>query len=83
MNQNFVDDMLIEEEIRRVSPEMTQGEQSIMVQSDMKKWAIKEGHWPQMDYTQMVTDHATARGWTQEGFNEMEVIEPFWDWIRD
>ena len=71
------------EEVDRINAKPAQGEQSIMVQSDMKKWAEKEGHWPMMDYVHMVAAHAVARGWTQEGFDEMEVIEPFWDWVED
>jgi len=78
-----IDSILIEEEYRRIDAQTAQGEQSSAVQSDMKKWAEKEGHWPMMDYVHMVAAHAVARGWTQEGFDEMEVIEPFWDWVED
>ena len=66
---------LIFEEVDRINAKPAQGEQSSMVQSDMKKWAEKEGHWPMMDYVHMVAAHAVARGWTQEGFDEMEIIE--------
>jgi hypothetical protein len=78
-----IDSMLIEEEYRRIDAQPAQGEQSSAVQSDMKKWAEKEGHWPMMDYVHMVAAHAVARGWTQEGFDEMEIVEPFWDWVED
>ena len=72
----FMEDIkFIEEEQRRIEPYTAQGEQSSMVQSDMKKWAEKEGHWPQMDYIHMVAAHGVARGWTQEGFTGMEIIE--------
>jgi len=74
MNQRIMDDMFIEEEIRRVNPKLVGGKQSIDVQSDMKTWALKEGHWPHMDYIHMVAAHAVVRGWTQEGFTGMEVI---------
>ena len=74
---------LIFEEVDRINALPAQGEQSSAVQSDMKQWALKEGHWPMMDYVHMVAAHAVARGWTQEGFDEMEVIEPFWDWVED
>ena len=74
---------LIFEEVDHINAKPVQGEQSVMVQIDMKKWAKKECHWPQMDYIHMIAAHAEARGWTQEGFDEMEVIEPFWDWIED
>lgn len=70
-----IDSLLIEEEGRKINPYTKQGEQSSMVQSDMKKWAEKEGHWPMMDYVHMVAAHAVARGWTQEGFTGMEIVE--------
>ena len=28
-----------------------------------------------MDYVHMVAAHAVARGWTQEGFTGLEIIE--------
>ena len=64
---------LIFEEVDRINAKPAQGEQSSMVQSDMKKWAEKEGHWPQMDYVHMIAAHGVARGWTQEGFTGMEI----------
>ena len=64
---------LIFEEVDRINALPAQGEQSIMVQVDMKKWAQKEGMWPQIDYKAMIDGHAEARGWTQEGFTGMEV----------
>ena len=70
-----IDSLLIEEEYRRIDAQTAQGEQSSAVQSDMKKWAEKEGHWPMMDYVHMVAAHAVARGWTQEGFTGMEIVE--------
>ena len=70
----FMEDIkFMEEEQRRIEPLTMQGEQSSMVQSDMKKWAEKEGHWPMMDYVHMAAAHAVARGWTQEGFTGMET----------
>jgi len=71
--QWLADQIFVEEEQRRIEPYTMQGEQSIMVQSDMKKWAEKEGHWPMMDYVHMIAAHAVARGWTQEGFTGMEI----------
>lgn len=61
------------DEVSRINPEDVQGEQSIMVQRDMKQWALKEGHWPSMDYIHMIAAHGVARGWTQEGFTGLEV----------
>lgn len=61
------------DEVARINPEDVQGEQSTGVQKDMKQWALKEGHWPSMDYIHMIAAHAVARGWTQEGFTGLEV----------
>lgn len=63
------------DEIRRINADTAQGEQSTMVQLDMKQWALKEGHWPQMDYVHMIAAHGVARGWTQEGFTGMEIYD--------
>ena len=75
MNKNFVDDMLIEEEIRRVSPEMAQGELPTMILRDMKIWALKKGLWNSEPYNDLVVLHAQARGWLQENFTGMEIID--------
>jgi len=64
---------IIQDEISRINADTAQGEQSTMVQKDMKQWALKEGHWPQMDYVHMIAAHGVARGWTQEGFTGMEI----------
>jgi len=64
---------LIFEEVDRINAKTAQGEQSIMVQSDMKQWAQKEGLWPQINYHRIVEAHAEARGWTQEGFTGLET----------
>ncbi len=66
---------IAEEEMNRIYAEPVQGEQSIMVQSDMKNWAQKEGMWPHSHYANIISGHAEARGWTQEGFTGMEIIE--------
>ena len=66
---------IAEEEINRLEALPFQGEQSCMVQVDMKKWAQKEGLWPQINYSRIVEAHADARGWTQEGFTGMEIIQ--------
>ena len=66
---------IIQDEISRINADTAQGEQSSVVQVDMKKWAQKEGLWPQINYHRIVESHAEARGWTQEGFTGMEIIE--------
>ena len=69
------DMMFIEDEIERINAGTAQGEQSIMVQRDVKAWAIENGHWPETIYAHMIALHAFDRGWTQEGFDEMEIIQ--------
>lgn len=66
---------LIFEEVDHINALPAQGEQSSMVQVDMKKWAQKEGLWPQINYHRIIEAHAEARGWTQEGFTGLEIIE--------
>lgn len=66
---------IIQDEISRINADTAQGEQSTMVQLDMKQWALKEGYWPQMDYVHMIAAHGVARGWTQEGFTGMEIYD--------
>lgn len=63
------------DEIRRINADTAQGDQSIMVQRDMKKWAVENDMWPSSHYANIIDAHAEARGWTQEGFDEMEIIE--------
>lgn len=82
MNKNFVDDMLIEEEIRRVDPELTHGEQWDMVCEDMKQWALKKGLVNE-PFKDIVVLYAIDRGWLQENFTGMEICDPFWDWQED
>ena len=65
----------VEDEGFRINALSAQGEQSTMVQIDMKKWAQKQGMWPNEEYCKIVYQHAVARGWTQEGFSGMEIIE--------
>ena len=74
MNKNFVDDMLIEEEIRRVDPESVPGELSTMVERDMKIWALKKGlvNEPHKD---MVVLYAIDRGWLQANHTGMEIVQ--------
>ena len=66
---------IAEEEINRLEAKPIQGKQSTAVQIDMKKWALKEGLWPSSNYGRIIRRHAEARGWTQEGFTGMEIIE--------
>lgn len=77
MKRQWLADMIfIEDEQRRIDAQPAQGEQSSAVQSDMKKWAQKEGMWPQIDYKAMIDAHAEARGWTQESFDEFMIVTP-------
>ena len=66
---------IAEEEINRLEALPVQGEQSCMVQTDMKKWNQKEGNWPQMPYRNMIVLHAIDRGWLQPNFTGMEIVD--------
>ena len=63
------------DEVARIHADNINGEQSITVQIDMKKWAQKEGVWSHMHYDNIMGLHADARGWNQEGFTGMEIIQ--------
>lgn len=62
------------EEVDRINAGTAQGEQSIMIQSEMKRWGLDTGMWPNSHYQDIVLAHAEARGWTQDGFTGMEVV---------
>ncbi len=64
---------IAEEEMNRIEALPVQGEQSIMVQSDMKAYAVKAGLWPHRHYDVIIEAHAIERGWTQKGFTGMEI----------
>jgi len=67
---------MAEEEMDRIHAESVQGKQSIAVQVDMKKWAERRGFsWPSTNYDRIIRRHAEDRGWTQEGFTGMEIIQ--------
>ena len=78
-----MDNLFIEDEGRRIDPYVYEGDMQAEVKSDMGRWAKATGVWGNMHYSHIVEAFAEARGWTQEGFDEMEVIEPFWDWVED
>ena len=62
------------EEVDRINAQPVQGEQSIMVQHDMKKWAVENEMWPHVQYQSIVDAHAEARGWTQDNFTGLEIV---------
>ena len=66
---------IAEEEMNRVYAETAQGEQSIAVQRDMKAWAVKKGIWLSEHYKNIIVLHAIDRGWLQENFTGMEIVE--------
>jgi len=70
-----IDSLLIEEEYRRIEPYICEGDMQAEVKSDMGKWAKATGVWGSMHYSHIVEAFAEARGWTQEGFTGMEIIE--------
>lgn len=72
---------IIQEEIDRIYPGFAIGEQSTMVESDMKKWAVDQDMlskdhivWSK-SYWKIIYEHAVARGWTQENFTGMEIYD--------
>jgi hypothetical protein len=73
--QWLADQIFVEEEQRRIEPYTMQGEQSVMVQHDMGQWAKANGMWANAPYSHIVEAHAVARGWTQEEFTGLEIIE--------
>ena len=66
---------IAEEEINRLEALPAQGEQSCMVQSDMKAWAVKKGIWLSEHYKNIIVLHAIDRGWLQEYSTGMEIVE--------
>ena len=75
MNITLDEMKFVEDEEFRINALPVQGEQSIAVQLDMKQWALKQGYWPNEEYGRIMFHYAGARGWTQEGFSGMEIIE--------
>ena len=70
-----MNDILIEEETRRIFPEAVQGEQSAMVQEDMKAWALEKKLWVDEPYKDMIVMHAIDRGWLQANSTGMEIVD--------
>ena len=62
------------EEVDRINAQPVQGDQSIMVQHDMKQWAVDNDMWPSSEYGIIVFEHAKARGWTQDNFTGLEIV---------
>jgi hypothetical protein len=64
-----------EEEMNRIEAVPVQGEQSIMVQLDLKSWALEKGLWNTDEpYNDMIVRHAIDRGWLQANIDGMEII---------
>ena len=70
-----IDNLFIEEESRRIDPYVCEGDMQAEVKSDMGKWAKATGVWGSMHYSHIVDAYAEARGWTQEDFTGLEIIE--------
>ena len=68
------DCIFIENEVYRINAGTAQGEQSTMVQKDMKRWAVDNDMWPSSHYQDIVLAHANYRGWSQKGFTGMEIL---------
>jgi len=65
----------IEAEQRRIEPYTFEGDMQSGIKSDMKRWGLDTGLWPNSHYQDIVLAHAESRGWTQEGFTGMEIFE--------
>ena len=76
MKRQWIADMIfVEEEQRRIDPYVCEGDMQAEVKSDMGKWAKSTGVWGNMHYSHIVEAFAEARGWTQECFTGLEIIE--------
>ena len=70
------DQIYIEEEINRINAGTAQGEQSIMVQLDMKAHNVKLGTWGTHHYQTLIELFASDMGWLEEDcFTGMEIVE--------
>jgi len=69
------DNRFIEAEQRRIEPYVCEGDMQAEVKSDMGRWAKATGVWGSTHYSHIVEAFAEARGWTQQGFTGMEIIE--------
>jgi hypothetical protein len=72
-------DHIIWDEVNRIEAGKAQGEQSIMVQLEMKAWAVKNNVWgwndhKVVDYRDNIEAHAEARGWKQSDVDGMELV---------
>lgn len=65
----------VEEEQRRIEPWACQGDMQAEVQVDMGRWAKDTGAWGSMHYSHIVDAYAEHRGWSQEGFTGMEIVD--------
>ena len=65
----------VEAEQRRIEPYVCEGDMQAEVKSDMGKWAKATGVWGSMHYSHIIEAFAEARGWTQEGFTGMEIVD--------
>jgi hypothetical protein len=68
-----LDIQFIEEEQRRIEPQICEGDMQAEVKSDMGKWAKASGRGWSRHHSHIVDAYAEARGWTQEGFTGMEI----------
>lgn len=65
----------IEAEQRRIKPYSFEADQSVQIKKDVKAWAVKEGLWPRINRFRILEEYAEDRGWMQEGFTGMEIVE--------
>ena len=75
MNKNLINDMLIQEELRRVHPIAVHGDLPDMIQEDLRQWALKNDHQLDDSDNGVSVLHAIDRGWLQANFTGMEIYE--------
>jgi hypothetical protein len=75
ISQREGDIKFIEAEQRRIKPYTFEADQSVQIKQDVKAWAVKEGLWPRINRFRILEEYAESRGWTQEGFTGMEIVE--------
>lgn len=72
------DDLIVYDEISKIYAGAVSGEMQNLVKQDMKAYKTELGTWGTSTTRQeCIKLYAASRGWLQEGFDEMEVIELF------
>lgn len=65
----------MEEESRRIDPEVVEGDFQAQLKRDMKAHNVELGTWGTHHYSVCVELFASDMGWLQEGFTGLEIVE--------